>query len=270
MTAVTGKEAPLPPELGRGRPLEADATFCFGCHAGLDCFTDCCANVNILLTPVDVLRLARRTGRSTHAFLSRHTLTPITKNLHLPVVMLRMDESDKKRCPFVSEAGCTVYEDRPWACRMYPVGMGLPPARAGAVPQPTFVLFEDEYCHGRNGPGQWTVATWQRDQGVLAREALEEGFREIVTHPWFIGGRQLDPKRIEMFFMVAYDLDKFREFVFGSTFLSRFDIGAELGESLRTDDEALLRFGFRWLRLAMFGEPTVAMRAPATVPGENR
>lgn len=262
--------SPLPEALLRGRPLERDGSFCFECSSKLQCFTDCCANVNILLTPVDVLRLARRAGLTTRQFLDRHTQMPITKDLHLPVVMLRMDATEAHRCPFVGAQGCTVYEARPWACRMYPVGMGLPPARAGVEPEPKYVLFEDDFCRGHAEARTWTVESWQRDQGVLERDALEQGFREIVGHPWFIGGRQLDAKRIEMFFMAAYDLDTFREFVYGSTFLARFELDDALVASLRSDDEALLRFGYRWLRFALFGEPTMIVRPEAAVKGSNR
>jgi hypothetical protein len=146
---------------------------------------------------------------------------------------------------------------------MYPVGMALPPARAGVEPEPSYFLFEDEFCHGRGEPWTWTLESWQRDQGVYQREELEKGFRELVGHPWFIGGRQLDPKRIDMFFMAAYDLDTFREFVFSSTFLRRFEVEDALVEALRTDDHALLLFGFRWLRFALFGEQTVQRKAAA-------
>lgn len=266
---IPGADAPaphpsLPRELSRGRRLGPDSSFCFACHEGLSCFTDCCANVNIFLTPLDVLTLARRTGLTTKQFLDRHCLMPITKDLHLPVVLLRMQETEGKRCPFVGEHGCTVYDARPWACRMYPVAMGLPPARAGEEPEPTFVLLEDDYCKGRSESKQWTVRSWQRDQGVLDREPLEMGFRELVGHPWFIGGRQLDEKRIEMFFMATYDLDTFRDFVFESTFLKRFALEKELVEAIRVDDEALLRFAYRWVRFALFAEPTIESISTAT------
>jgi Fe-S-cluster containining protein len=265
-TAATRRPAEpqdLPEPLRGKRLLGPDSTFCFDCQPTLECFTRCCSDVNIVLTPADVLALARRTGLRTREFLDRHTLTPITKALHLPVVMLRMGEAPEKRCPFVSAQGCSVYQARPWACRMYPVGMALPPARPGVEPEPTHFLFEDDFCHGRRQARTWTVASWQRDQGLGAGEDLERGFRELVGHPWFIGGRQLDPKRIEMFFMAAYDLDGFREFVFGSTFLQRFDVDEGLVETLRTGDRELLRFAFRWLRFALFGEPTMPRRKAA-------
>jgi Fe-S-cluster containining protein len=253
----------LPEALRNQRKLTAGGRFRFGCHPGLSCFTDCCADVNILLTPLDVLSLSRRLGITTGEFIARYTLTPVTKDLHLPVLMLRMGEEPERRCLFVGTEGCDVYQDRPWSCRMYPVGMGLPPARAGEEPKPVYFLFEDDFCKGRTEPKEWTVDKWRDDQDVTAREEIEAGYREIVSHPWFIGGRQLDPKRMEMFHTACYDLDKFRDFVFSSTFLSRFALEDSLVATLRDDDIALLRFAFRWLRFALFAEPTMKVREGA-------
>lgn len=264
---VSAKQTTLPETMRDKRQLGADDKFCFGCSKQLACFNKCCADINIMLTPIDVLRLARKLGLSTTEFLANHTIKPITKDLHLPIVMLRMRDEAERRCPFVGDDGCTVYADRPWACRMYPVGMGLPPARAGVEPEPVYFLFEDDFCHGHAGDKGWTVEQWRTDQSVQGREVLEQGFRDIVGHPWFIGGtRQLDPRKIELFFTAAFDLDKFRRFVFESTFLKRFEIGPELARALETDDEELLGFGFRWLRYALFGEPTMTVRPDAPAP----
>jgi Fe-S-cluster containining protein len=217
----------VPPDLADKRRLPENEPFCFGCRPDLPCFTRCCANVNILLTPVDVLRLARRLGMTTTRFLDTHALIPITKDLKLPTVMLKMSDEEDKRCSFVTEKGCGVYEDRPWSCRMYPVAMAVPPARVGVEPKPVYFLLEDEFCEGHEEPREWTVPEWREDQDVAAREELEAGFREIVSHPWFIGGtRQLDPKRLDMF----------------------------------------LRFAFRWLKLALFGEPVLKVKDSANLP----
>jgi hypothetical protein len=253
----------LPEALQGKKRMEPTDELRFGCHPGVPCFNVCCHDVNIVLTPVDVLRLSRRVGLSTTDFISQHTLAPITKELKLPVLLLKMQSGADKACPFLGAAGCTVYADRPWACRMYPLAMALPPARAGEEPQPQFFLFEDDFCKGHAEPNRTTVAGWREDQGVTAREELEEGFRSLVSHPWFIGGRQLNPPGIEMFFMATYDLDAFRRFVLESTFLRRFEVEAETVDSLRTDDEALIRFGTRWLRYSLFGEPTIAVRPGA-------
>jgi hypothetical protein len=141
--------------------------------------------------------------------------------------------------------------------------MAIPPARAGEDPEPLFFVFEDDHCEGRHQPdrAEWTAAKWRRDQGVDDHEALEAGFRELVSHPWFIGGRTLDPKRMHMLYMACYDLDTFRSFVLESSFLDRFQIDTDEIERLKTNDEALLAFAFRWLRFALFAEPTMVMRS---------
>lgn len=254
----------LPEELRDKRLLGPNEKFNFGCHGELKCFNQCCADVSIMLTPYDILRLARKLDITTGEFLDNYTLTPLHKKLQLPVKFLKMnDEEAAKPCHFVGEDGCTVYHDRPWACRMYPIGSALPPARAGVEPKPIFYQMEADFCQGHGEPRQWTVAEWRQDQGVVEQEELEQAYNELVSHPWFIGGRQLDPKRIEMFHTACYDLDTFRRFIFSSTFLERFELEEELVEQLRTDDVALLRFAFRWLRFALFGEPTLKAKTEA-------
>jgi len=40
--------------------LGPDDTFKFACHPGISCFNKCCGDVNIFLSPYDVLRMKRR------------------------------------------------------------------------------------------------------------------------------------------------------------------------------------------------------------------
>ncbi len=252
------------------KTLGEDGHFQFHCGPELACFNTCCADINIILTPLDVLRLARHLQMTTTLFRARHTVTLQTKDLQLPVVALKMEESAGHPCPFVGPHGCRVYDERPWACRMYPIGLAMPPARAGQPPEPLYFLFEDGFCHGREGGTDWTVARWRRDQGVIERDRIERGFRKLVTHPWFIGGRKLDPRRQEVFLMACYDLDRFREFVFESSFLKRFEIDPEEAATYARDDEALLAFAFRWTRFALFGEPTLTARPIGVGSGRKR
>jgi uncharacterized protein len=264
------KSPDLPGELRGKKQIKPGETFCFGCHSGLSCYTHCCSDINIMLTPTDVLGLARKLGITTSDFLDEYTVTPITKDLHLPVVVLRMGDDDDKKCKLLKEEGCSVYEARPWSCRMYPVGMAIPPARAGVEPEPIHFLIQDEFCDGHGESKEWTLEQWREDQGLGDREELEKSYQEIVSHPWFIGGRQLDPKRMQMFHTACFDLDGFRSFVFDSTFLKRFEVEEEVAGEIRTDDDALLRFAFRWLRFALFAEPTLKVRGEQSGAGDTK
>jgi hypothetical protein len=51
--------------------------------------------------------------------------------------------------------------------------------------------------------------------------------------------------------------------VFGSTLLERFDVDEDFIHQMQTSNEALLRFGFLWIRFAVFGENTMKVRAEA-------
>jgi len=63
-----------------------------------------------------------------------------------------------------------------------------------------------------------------------------------------------------MFYLACYDTDRFRGLLLESSFLNRFEVDDEIIEKIRTDDEALLDFGFDWLRFSLFGENTIRIR----------
>jgi hypothetical protein len=63
---------------------------------------------------------------------------------------------------------------------------------------------------------------------------------------------KLSEESKKMFFMVCYNIDKFRKFVFESSFLKRYDIPEERVAQIRKDDVKLLQFGFEWLKAAFF------------------
>ena len=82
-------------------------------------------------------------------------------------------------------------------------------------------------------------------------------------HKWFEKGKDLSPEKIQMFFMVCYNLDAFRRMVFESSFLEKFELDEALQDRLRDDDVELLKFGFDWLKFSLFGEPTIAIKPSA-------
>ncbi|MFP4527063.1 MAG: YkgJ family cysteine cluster protein [Candidatus Kapaibacterium sp.] len=239
--------------------LSREDKFSFACHPGVECFNKCCNDVNIFLTPYDIIRLRQRLGMGSSEFLEKYTLIPLEENLKHPVVMLRMDE-ESLNCPFVEQdKGCTVYEDRPWSCRMYPIGVATPQEIADNNEE-FFFLLKENFCKGFDESKEWTIEEWMNNQGVADYDEMGDMFREISLHPHFQRTQNTEPVKLEMFYMVMYDLDKFREFVFESTFFKRFDVPAETIEKMRSDDVELQKFGMQWLRFAIFGEKTINIR----------
>jgi Fe-S-cluster containining protein len=248
--------------------LGPEDKFKFRCHPGVPCFNTCCADVNIFLSPYDVLRLTRRLGISSTEFLEKYTLLPVQKEMNTPGVLLKMQDNEEKSCHFLTEEGCGVYSDRPWPCRMYPVGLATSrDTEDGWSGERFYFLMKEDACQGHNEGErdglEWTVRDWMDDQDVDAYDEWGEAFKELTLHKFFEDYGPLPSSKMEMFFNATYDLQKFREFVFGSTLLQRFDVDEDFIQQMRESNEALLRFGFLWIRFAVFGEPTMKVRAEA-------
>jgi hypothetical protein len=244
--------------------LGPDDTFRFRCHPGVSCFNTCCADVNIFLSPYDVLRLTERLGITSTEFLEKYTLLPVQKDMRTPVVLLKMGDDDAKSCQFLTEEGCGVYTDRPWPCRMYPVGLATSrDTEDGWRGERFYFLLKEESCQGHQEGPEWTIQEWMDDQEVDAYDEWGEAYKELCLHKYFDDVGDLTPSKMEMFFNATYDLDKFREFVFGSSLLDRFDVDEDFVHQMKNSKEALLRFGFLWIRFAIFGEPTMKVKTEA-------
>ncbi len=242
------------------KKLGPEDKFCFECKPGIECFNKCCNDVNIFLTPYDIIRMRKALGISSGEFLEKYTLIPIATNLRHPIVMLKMDE-ETLNCPFVTENGCSIYADRPWSCRIFPLGIASPnEAEKLNNGKEFYFIINEEICKGFEQNREWTPTTWLADQGVEDYAELGNLFKEISLHKFFVTSRSIEPVKLEMFYMVCYDIDKFRSFLFESSFFKRFDVDEELQKKMYEDDVELLKFGFQWLRFSIFGEKTLQLR----------
>lgn len=232
------ESTPRPKEL-----LDKDSRIRFRCRPGLPCFTSCCRDVNIFLTPYDILRMKGRLGIPSDEFLERYTKTLLPPGAGIPVIQLEM-RSDDKHCPFVTAEGCTIYEDRPWACRMYPLDwMG---DKGGYF----FIVGEDK-CKGRGEPVEWQLLEWLKTQDVAPYEEMDLRFQMVTRYPRLAEAGVHDPRVQHMFRMACYDLDTFRRFVFETRFLNVFEVEEEAIEQIKTDEVALLELAFRWIRFGL-------------------
>ncbi len=238
--------------------LDKKHSFKFSCHPGVACFNECCADVNIFLTPYDIIRLKNRLGIRSDEFISKYTVSPFDKNLKYPIMLLKLQDNDTKSCHFVGEKGCTVYEDRPWACRMYPLGMASPSEGHKEVQEDFFFLLQEGGCKGFEESKEQTVGQWLDDQGINEYNAMGELWKDLTLHPFLLNPKnELIPKQVEMFHMVCYNVDRFRDFLFDTPFFDRFKVADEIKEKIKADDIELLKFGCEWLRYALFGEKTL-------------
>lgn len=233
--------------------LTYKSRFRFKCHPGVSCFTECCRGTNIILTPYDVIRLKARLDLPSDQFLAIYTEPHLLEKTDIPVVTLKHLDDGRESCPFVREDGCILYEDRPTACRYYPLGVAALQHKEGADDEGFFFFVNEPHCKGFDEDCLWTVAQWREDQGVDLRDEVNAEWTDLVVHKRsFPPSIKLTEQAKQMFFMVSYDIDKFRRFVFDSTFLERMPVYEETREKLETDDVALLKFGVNWLKSILF------------------
>jgi uncharacterized protein len=241
-------------------PLTAKDRFRFACHKGLSCFTACCANLQLLLTPYDILRLKTRLGLSSEEFLQKYTKTEMDKSHGFPVVYLKMNSDEKKACPFVTPDGCTVYEDRPGACRSYPLGRAASKVRKKEKSEDFFFIIREPHCLGFNEPTEWVIEDWITNQGLNEYNRKNDFYMDIVTGRNIAKIKRLSSSQMKMFYMSCYNLDEFKKFVFQSSLMNRFDINPDEAGRIRTDEVELMKFGTKWLNFALFGEPFLALK----------
>jgi len=231
----------------------------FDCHPGVPCFTECCRDLNLLLTPYDIVRLRKRLALNAGDFLDRYTEVRFDEGRSLGMVYLQMQQNERRTCPFVSEAGCEIYTDRPSACRIYPLARASRVnRRLGNVQEDYFVLRE-AHCKGFDEDHLWAADEWIVDQGLELYHELNNLWMAIITHARLRS--ELSEKQQQMFFLASYNIDKFRRFVLESRFLQAFDLPEQEVEALaREDDEVLLRLAFKWLSFSLCNEPALSLR----------
>ena len=240
------------------RPL-SEGRFRFACHKTLPCFTKCCANLNLILTPYDVIRLKNRLGLASGVFLEKYTTASVDDAYGVPVVKLKMNSDALRRCPFVTPKGCSVYEDRPGACRIYPLGRAALKAREGFKAGEYYFTVKESHCLGFNEDREWTIHEWIADQNLDEYNAMNDFFMDITAGKQAKIIKALGDRKLRMFYMAFYSLDDFRRFVFNTTLLDKFDIPQDVLARIKKDDIELMKFACRWLRFALFGEKTMAV-----------
>ena len=245
-----------------GRRLAEGEHFNFRCHAALACFNQCCRNLNLFLYPYDLLRLSRRLGVSTDEFVETHADVVIREGHYFPEVLLRMAENETRTCPFLTDSGCSVYHDRPDTCRTFPVEQGALYDAASGRTTAVHYFRPPDFCLGQHEGQAWTVETWSRDQEAERYHEMTMRWAEIrrlfQDDPWGAEGPR--GAKARMAFMATYNVDRFREFIFGSSFLKRYRIKSDLKRRLRSSDRTLLLFGFDWVKFFVWGIASKKMR----------
>jgi len=234
--------------------LHNDDFFSFSCRKELGCFNRCCRDINLFLTPYDILRMKRRLKLPSYEFLRTYTFPLFPEEVGHPVILMKMVPDETKNCPFVSDEGCMIYDDRPWSCRSFP----LEPVTEN--PDPAFELVKRDFCLGFTGNKKHSVKKWRDTQNIGFYEDMNNEWKKVTHHESFGTLNLLEGEARDMFFLGSYNIDEFRNMVFHGDFLNYFDIDKKELKKIRSDETELLRFAFKWLRHVLFREGSVKRR----------
>jgi Fe-S-cluster containining protein len=251
------------------KPLEKER-FRFHCHPKMACFTKCCAKLRLILTPYDVLRLKNRLGLRSDLFLEQFTETVFEPHNRFALVRLKMDGDSGQTCPFLAKTGCTVYSDRPVACRLYPLGRAATLLKREGDARDKFFLVRESHCLGFEAEREWTISGWIDHEEIREYNAKNDPWLDIVMSDKGLGDQRELARKHQMFFMASYNLDRFRDFLFGTRFFEVFDVPRPLIRQLAEDEPVLMTFGFEWLRFSLYGEPTIPIKTSSvSAPGRG-
>lgn len=256
------KEALPDLHLSSIRSLVGKQPFRFHCHPGVSCYLSCCRNVDMLLFPYDILRLKQRLGIPAEEFLHQFITLCQGSHPYFPGLKLKMNEDVASACPFLGETGCSVYSDRPSACRTYPLERGVERPGAGSALRTYYFMTQHPYCKGHEEERTYTLRQWERGQDLSEFNLYNDLWAELdaffATNPW--AGEGIAGPRQQLAFMVCYNIDGFRAYVNEHRLLAGFRLDKTERQRIGRDDGHLLRFGFQWLEMVLGGRRNLVSR----------
>ncbi len=238
--------------------LDGDTSLKFRCHRDVKCWNACCSNIDITLTPYDILRLKNHFGLSSGEFLQKYTVPYEIDKDGTPGVKMRCVDGGTA-CQFMVPEGCSVYENRPTACRYYPVALLSVRRSDEYVDRLSFALVKEDTCFGHQEPDTQSIDAYRAGQGASEYDEKGRGWRQLILKKKSAGPAVGTPPAIsnQLFFMASYDLDRFRAFVMSESFNKTYAIPVEEMAELVADDEKLLDFSSRFLRHVLFNEKSL-------------
>ena len=232
----------LPENVARVNPGEP---FSFLCHKAVQCFTHCCRQLELALTPYDILRLRQATSLDSADLLRDYIIIEQDDTEIFPRYYLTMVDDGQASCVFVGDGGCAVYQHRPGACRTYPLGRAVSREHDGHMSE-FFVLLREPHCLGFAEKTVQTIDSYNKSQDLEKYNRFNDMLTEIQQHHNIRNGIRLNASQISDYRLALYDIDTFRKKMAGN--LVDEDKPIE-----KLDDEALLTYSFNWLKETLFG-----------------
>jgi uncharacterized protein len=231
--------------------LAPGESFYFDCHSGIPCFNACCRDLTHYLAPYDIFRLTKGLGLTSEIFLKTYTSWHIGPQSGLPVVTLKALTRGLS-CPFVSASGCTVYKDRPGACRTYPLGRMATRKTGGFLCEESYFLIREPHCLGYRESRQWTVEAWCKDQELSQYNAMNDLMMDILSAKRQSSQKRLSREETDCFMTACYNLEKFKLLYYEKKLWETDPQKKQADGAAGDDDESLLKFALAWVKKELF------------------
>lgn len=102
-------------KIGVDEPFKFHCTMCGKC---------CIHREDILLTPKDMYRMAKKLGITPKELFEQYCETYIGSDSRIPIVRLK-PRGSVRRCPLLKDRKCSVHDAKPIVCAMFPIGRCL-------------------------------------------------------------------------------------------------------------------------------------------------
>jgi Fe-S-cluster containining protein len=237
---------------GQVLPIMPGEVFSFLCHKHVSCFTDCCRELELIITPYDVLRLRRATGLQSSELHQRYIIEEFTDDDRFPRFYLSMVDDGRASCVFVNHAGCSIYDHRPGACRTYPLGRGTARDPDTGVVSERFIVLREPHCCGFKEKTVQTIQSFMNSQELEPYNRFNDLLTAITQHPSWADGMQPNEIQINLFRLALYDLDTFRSRLTGGEADKAVSSPLAVPSEVFEDDEALLEFSMRYIYTLFF------------------
>lgn len=186
--------------------LRADTQIRFRCHKGIPCFSACCGQADVTLTPYDVLRLKRRLGWAPGKS-SSGTGSP---SRWIGTVSPGLSSGPMRAGPVpvsmeTLAVGCT--RTPPNCVPMLPGGPAGAVGEGGPQVEERYSLVRRDHCKCHQEGREISIADCRAEQGCIEYDAHKRGWYQIILKKKPAGpavGRP-PPASLQVFFMASYD-----------------------------------------------------------------
>ena len=116
------------------------------------------------------------------------------------------------------------------------------------------LLANSSRCLGLKEEKNSKISEWLEEQGIGLYDEMNEYLSSLTIQ---LKSQEMDidnPQIQQMTFMALYNIDRFKEFVFKSTFLKRLEVEPQIIEKIKNSDLDLLKFAFDWIKFGLFGK----------------